>query len=79
MKLFSSVNDVANINYLVKEALLFAADSAENIKSLKPGYAYQSQEINVQTLEKLTFFPFDVAVFGHGNAAGKKIFDSKFK
>ncbi|MVN20843.1 MBL fold metallo-hydrolase [Mucilaginibacter arboris] len=60
--------------YPVKEALLFAADSAENLKSLKPAYAYQSAKINLQTLKKLAAFPFDIAVFGHGNRVSKENF-----
>lgn len=61
--------------YPVKEALLFAADSAENVKSLKPAYAYQSVKISLQTLKKLAAFPFDIAVFGHGNLVTKAIFN----
>ncbi len=62
--------------YPVKEALLFAADCADNINGLKAGYAYQSAKINIQTLKKLKAFPFNIAVFGHGNTVGKVEFDA---
>lgn len=60
--------------YPVKEALLFAADSAENLKQLKPAYAYQSAKINSQTLKKFAAFPFDIVVFGHGMPVTKEKF-----
>ncbi len=60
--------------YPVKEALLFAADTAENKKQLKPAFAYQSKKINQHTLQKLTTFPFQIAVFGHGKAANRENF-----
>ena len=60
--------------YPVKEALLFAADSAENSKKLKPAFAYQSAKINLQTLKKIVAFPFDQVLFGHGNAVTKTRF-----
>jgi glyoxylase-like metal-dependent hydrolase (beta-lactamase superfamily II) len=52
--------------YPIKEALLFAADTAGNEKQLKPAFAYQSKKINQHTLRKLTTFSFEIAVFGHG-------------
>ena len=58
----------------VNEALLFAADAAENEKQLKPAFAYQSKKTNRLTLEKLAAFPFQIAVFGHGKAATKEKF-----
>ena len=58
--------------YPIKEALLFAADAAENEKHLKPAFAYQSKKINQLTLQKLATFPFQIAVFGHGKAAAKE-------
>ncbi len=61
--------------YPIKEALLFAADCAENISGLKPAFAYQSLKINQETLKKLSFLPFQLAVFGHGNAGGKDKFN----
>lgn len=61
--------------YPVKEALLFAADAAENIKSLKPAFAYQSAKINQQTLQKLSYLPFDTALFGYGNAVDREMFN----
>lgn len=61
--------------YPVKEALLFAADSVENKKRLKPAFAYQSKEINRRTLQKLAAFPFEIAVFGHGKAVSKAEFE----
>ncbi|WP_419800916.1 MBL fold metallo-hydrolase [Mucilaginibacter sp.] len=60
--------------YPVKEALLFAADSAENSKKLKPAFAYQSAKINLQTLKKIVAFPFDQVLFGHGNVSAKPRF-----
>ncbi|MGI4750956.1 MAG: MBL fold metallo-hydrolase [Janthinobacterium lividum] len=60
--------------YPIKEALLFAADAAENLKSLKPAFAYQSAKINQQTLKKLTTYDFKYAVFGHGSALIKENF-----
>lgn len=61
--------------YVVKEALLFSADSAENINRLKPVFAYQSKKINQRTLQKLNTLPFEIAVFGHGKAASKAEFE----
>lgn len=61
--------------YPIKEALLFAADSAENLKHLKPAYAYQSVKINHQTLKKLIEFPFKKAIFGHGSEVMKEKFE----
>ena len=60
--------------YPVKEALLFAADAAENETQLKPAFAYQSKRVNQLTLQKLAAFPFQIAVFGHGKAATKAEF-----
>ncbi|MEX8547848.1 MAG: MBL fold metallo-hydrolase [Mucilaginibacter sp.] len=60
--------------YPVKEALLFAADSAGNEKQLKPAFAYQSKKVNQLTLQKLAAFPFQIAVFGHGKAVPKEKF-----
>ena len=61
--------------YPVKEALLFAADSAENIKSLKASFAYQSAKINLMTLRELAALPFKIVVFGHGSKATKAEFE----
>ncbi len=61
--------------YPVKEVLLFAADAAENEMQLKPAFAYQSKRVNQLTLQKLTAFPFDIVVFGHGKAATKAEFE----
>ncbi|WP_299287617.1 MBL fold metallo-hydrolase [uncultured Mucilaginibacter sp.] len=61
--------------YPVKEALLFAADAAENETQLKPAFAYQSKRVNQLTLQKLAAFPFQIAVFGHGKAATKAEFE----
>lgn len=60
--------------YPIKEALLFAADAAENLKSLKPAFAYQSSVINQQTLKKLVHYNFKQAVFGHGDVVTKEKF-----
>lgn len=66
--------------YPVKEALLFAADCAENTKKLKlkPVIAYQSVKINRQTLKKLSALPFKIVVFGHGEAVSKEKFEEMF-
>lgn len=61
--------------YPIKEALLFAVDTAENLKRLKPSFAYQSEKINHQTLKKIAKFPFDIMVFGHGNKINKAEFE----
>ena len=61
--------------YPIKEALLFAADVAENLKRLKPSFAYQSSVINQKTLIKLNAYAFKQAFFGHGD----KISREKFK
>jgi glyoxylase-like metal-dependent hydrolase (beta-lactamase superfamily II) len=60
--------------YPIKEALLFAADSVENLKALKPAFAYQSASVNMETIANLSSFPFDIAVFGHGNSVNKEKF-----
>jgi len=66
--------------YPVKEALLFAADSAENTKKLKlkPVIAYQSVKTSRQTLKKLAALPFIIVVFGHGEAVIKEKFEEMF-
>ena len=61
--------------YPIKEALLFAVDAAENLKKLKPSFAYQSSKINLQTLRKIADFPFQIMVFGHGNKITKAEFE----
>ena len=62
------------IFYPIKEALLFAADTAENESGLKPCFAYQSKKINHHTLQKMDSFPFEIAVFGHGKAVSREGF-----
>ncbi|MGI4022487.1 MAG: MBL fold metallo-hydrolase [Janthinobacterium lividum] len=64
--------------YPIKEALLFAVDCAENLKSLKPAYAYQSTMVNLQTLKKLVNFSFKIAIFGHGSKISKEKFKNLF-
>ncbi len=61
--------------YPVKEALLFAADTAENLKKLKPAFAYQSAKLNQESLRKLMQYNALTAVFGHGNSVYKKKFE----
>jgi glyoxylase-like metal-dependent hydrolase (beta-lactamase superfamily II) len=60
--------------YPIKEALLFAADCAENLKKLKPSFAYQSASVNAKTIANLSNFSFSIAVFGHGNSVTKEKF-----
>ena len=65
--------------YPIKEAIMFAADVAENVKRLKPAHAYQSAAVNQQSLEKIISFPFEKIVFGHGQPEIKEAFDKLYK
>ncbi len=54
--------------YIKSMDLLFAGDICSNMMGLKLSTVYESRKVGIESIHKVAALPFNIAVFGHGNA-----------